>query len=309
MRERTGNIRLTLFWLLAAAAAGSAGPLTAVESRPQVEVKLLTDRTAVKAGEKFRIGVLFKISEGSHIYWQNPGDAGLAPEIKWVLPEGFSSGPLFWPLPRRMEEPGGLFVNAYTDEVLLFSWVQPPAVLKEGSLKVAAEANWLVCRRICVQESARPEIELAIGRPADASAGDSAVFQRYSALVPRGAGEHPDLRLESYWDGWTGDQRNVRLGIIALESADSLPEFEAQRREIQWFSYPSSSLTSENIHLNPEQSGNSRLVLHLLVRKLENNEPWPQLWGGVLTVRLVKSDQQVIDYALSFDFTDRDSVP
>ena len=309
MSERTGNFRFARFWLLAVAAAWSAGPVRAVEPRPQVEVKLLSDRARVQPGEKFRIGVLFKISEGSHIYWQNPGDAGLAPEIKWVLPEGFSAGPLFWPVPRRMEEPGGLFVNAYTDEVLLFSWVQPTAALKESSIKVAAEANWLVCRRICVQESARPEIELAAGRSADAPGGDRAIFQRYAGLVPRGAEEHPGLRSESYWDGWTGEQRNVRLGVITLESDDNETEFQAQHREIQWFGYPSSSLTSENIHLDPEQSGDSRLVLHLLVRKLENNEPWPQLWGGVLTVRLVKFDQQVIDYALSFDFTDRDSVP
>ena len=38
---------------------------------------------------------------GWHVYWRNPGDAGLPPEIAWTLPPGFTAGEIAWPTPER----------------------------------------------------------------------------------------------------------------------------------------------------------------------------------------------------------------
>ncbi len=40
-----------------------------------------------------------------HVYWRNPGDSGLPPEVAWTLPAGFSAGPLQWPAPSRIPWP------------------------------------------------------------------------------------------------------------------------------------------------------------------------------------------------------------
>ena len=38
---------------------------------------------------------------GWHVYWRNPGDAGLPTEIAWTLPPGFTAGEIAWPTPER----------------------------------------------------------------------------------------------------------------------------------------------------------------------------------------------------------------
>ncbi|MDG2051795.1 MAG: protein-disulfide reductase DsbD family protein, partial [Myxococcota bacterium] len=41
--------------------------------------ELLVDAATVAPGARVRIGVLFELQPGWHIYWQNPGDSGAAP--------------------------------------------------------------------------------------------------------------------------------------------------------------------------------------------------------------------------------------
>ena len=56
---------------------------------------------------------------GWHTYWQFPGDAGIPTEIKWKLPPGWKAGPIQWPIPLKLNEPGDIQIYGYHDEVLL----------------------------------------------------------------------------------------------------------------------------------------------------------------------------------------------
>ncbi len=93
------------------------------DGRELVHATLLTDTATVQAGQKFHIGVLYKIEPDWHIYWKYAGDSGIPTEIEWHLPPGFQAGPLQWPLPSRDKEPGDLEVFAYGSEVLLYAEV------------------------------------------------------------------------------------------------------------------------------------------------------------------------------------------
>src|ERR1700704_3108058 len=91
------------------------------DGRELVRATLLTDAATVQAGQKFHIGVLYKIEPAWHIYWKCAGDSGIPTEIQWHLPPGFQAGPLQWPLPGRDKEPGDLEVFAYGSGGFFFS--------------------------------------------------------------------------------------------------------------------------------------------------------------------------------------------
>jgi len=294
-----------IFILFAAIALPCGGSALAPDSRALVDVSLLADRDSLAPGEKFRLGLLFRISPGSHIYWINPGDAGLAPEIEWELPEGFRAGPVFWPAPQRMEEPGGLLVNVYTEEVLLFCWVLAPERIKDTSISLKARANWLVCRKFCTQESAGVSLELPVGSSSAESIPGRDIFSRYAARVPRPANEFPALRSDARWIGKLQQTPETRTGVIVLESLDENSLWLTGEGQFCWFGYPSEALGSGDIHYDSAQSSAGRLVLHLNVRKLEGVEPWPAQWGGVLTARLVKAGADTVSYLLSLSFTEQ----
>ncbi len=83
--------------LFAPATPASAAESTAMRS-PRAIVTLISDTDAPVPGQPFRLGLRFRLSPGWHIYWRNPGDSGLPPEISFTLPAGApgrGAGPSF----------------------------------------------------------------------------------------------------------------------------------------------------------------------------------------------------------------------
>ena len=87
---------------------------------PRVAARLLIHPDDVGAA-RVRVGVLFEMDPGWHIYWRNPGESGLPTEIHWSSP-GAAFSELSWPTPRVFDEAEGLFTTyGYVDQVLLAS--------------------------------------------------------------------------------------------------------------------------------------------------------------------------------------------
>jgi thiol:disulfide interchange protein DsbD len=153
------------------------GVASAAEEPQPVRARLVVDSVRPAPGAPLHVGVLFEIEDGWHIYWKNPGDAGLATEVRLALPEGLEAGDQRWPTPRRFTQPGGLAGYGYERSLLLASEARlagpPPA---DGS-PVVAETSWLACKEVCLLGSARLE-----GRwPLDAAAAE---FERWRAELP-----------------------------------------------------------------------------------------------------------------------------
>lgn len=123
-----------------------AGPIEA----PHVKVSFVAERTAATPGEALTVGVFFALDEHWHVYWQNPGDSGEAPKIRWALPAGWSAGAIEWPAPSPI--PVGPLLNyGYEGTVLLPVTLAVPASAPVGeTAAIEATVSWLVCREDCI---------------------------------------------------------------------------------------------------------------------------------------------------------------
>src|SRR5688572_20202110 len=135
MRLWATSSLLSLFLVLNAGAAERPGTVTA---------KLLASADAAVPGETFTLGVHLKIPAEWHTYWINPGESGQATQIKLSGPPGFEFGAIQWPLPKRIDAPGGVSYG-YEDEVLLMVPVRVGRDVAAGGA-ITAEVSWLVCK-------------------------------------------------------------------------------------------------------------------------------------------------------------------
>ena len=110
-----------------------------------VRVSLRADTSTIVPGQPFTVAVTFKLDPTWHVYFKDPGESGMPPEIKWTLPAGLTSGELQFPKPEVLKTPAGTnFV--YHDEVWLLVTMTPGSEFKAGSVvEIAADVSWLEC--------------------------------------------------------------------------------------------------------------------------------------------------------------------
>lgn len=175
--------------LLLLAALFAWVPALARESAPVVSPRatasLVSEAAAIAPGQPFRLALHLRLAPGWHTYWSNPGDAGAAVELHLELPEGWSASALAFPAPRRI--PFGPLVNfGFEGEAVLLLAVTPPADLRPGeTARIAGEATWLVCERICIPEEGRFELALPVEPQPRPSGSARPLFLAAEAALPR----------------------------------------------------------------------------------------------------------------------------
>ncbi len=175
------------FWLAFALLAFAALPhrshAQVFEGRELVKAELLADTNAIAPGRAFTIGLHLRMVPGWHTYWKFPGDAGIPTEIKWSLPPGWKAGEILWPIPLKLTEPGDIQIYGYHDEVLLLQEITPPASISESTVKLSAEANWLVCERLCIPGAATLSLDLPVN--AQGAPANEELFSRFRRALPQ----------------------------------------------------------------------------------------------------------------------------
>ena len=136
----------------------SAAPLF---KDPQLTVDLIAEPKPVEPGKPFTVGLRFRPESGWHIYWKNPGDSGMAPTVQWKLPEGYTAGPLQFPLPEKILAPP-LVTYGYEMETLLLTEITPPTgQTVPAKIKIGADLDWLVCKEICLPGKASLDLNVS----------------------------------------------------------------------------------------------------------------------------------------------------
>jgi len=168
-------------WLIVATVPHGLGQT--YQGKQLVKAELLADASAIVPGKAFTVGLLLRMAPGWHTYWKFSGDAGLPTELKWKLPQGWKIGEIQWPIPLKTIDPGDIETYGYENEVLLTQEITPPSKIDESSLKLSAEANWLVCEKICIPGGETLQLELPISTTSQPA--NTELFARYRRLLPQ----------------------------------------------------------------------------------------------------------------------------
>ncbi len=171
-----------------------------------VQASLVADTTTVVPGKPFTAGLLLKMVPRWHTYWQYPGDAGIPTELKWALPAGWKAGPMQWPIPLKLTEPGDIQIYGYHDEVLLMMQLTPPATIANKSAHLAGDADWLVCEKVCIPGSGKVQLDLAVGDSAPPA--NQELFEKFRGQLPRALPNEAGAALR-----WSRTAKEFRLKI------------------------------------------------------------------------------------------------
>ena len=144
-----------------------------------IEPALVAEGPAPPGGE-VELAVRMRPAPGWHGYWLNPGDAGLPMTLDWVLPAGFSAGPLRYPVPTRLMV-AGLMNYVFERDYAVLVRLKVPMDAK-GVIPIRANARWLACTdKICVPEQG----QLALDLPVGSGTPDRAEFDAWRKGLPQ----------------------------------------------------------------------------------------------------------------------------
>ncbi len=207
--------------MLTAAAACGEARAAEPETRSPAEAALVAEDAWVRpeTGGSFRIGVLFRLEPGWHLYWKNPGDSGLAPSIEWELPPGLEAGPVEWPYPEAIPD-GPLMNYGYPSDVLLPVTVRVFGALPAGApVTLKARVRWVVCRETCIPGKADLSLVLPVGTaPPGKNARAARGFAESAARRPVEIAAVP----WSFRAARQGDR--IVLGLAPAAGAGEIPE-------------------------------------------------------------------------------------
>ncbi|HEY6136005.1 MAG TPA: thioredoxin family protein [Rubrivivax sp.] len=133
--------------------ASAAVPDRTVVDTGQVRAELLAHAPeGVAPGKPLWVGLQLVHAPHWHTYWKNPGDSGLPTLLDWKLPAGVGASDIAWPTPSRL--PVGPLMNfGYEGTVLLPVELTVPAGFSAETLDIQLQADWLVCKDVCIPES------------------------------------------------------------------------------------------------------------------------------------------------------------
>jgi len=241
--------------LLVLLLAGPAFAQPSVVQTDNVRAELVSDAATVKAGEPFWVGLRQTIRPKWHTYWKNPGESGLPTEIAWTLPPGAKADAIVWPTPTLFDI-GGVTNYGFKDEAMLLVRITPPADFA-GALKIAAEANWLVCEDVCIPEEGKFELTLPSGAAATpAPPAVRTLFETARRRVP----------TESPWSARYGVAKSGDPTLI-VEAKGLKPDtisdiyfFPAEWGAVATMAKQTASVTAEGIRI-PLRKGEAKTAM------------------------------------------------
>jgi DsbC/DsbD-like thiol-disulfide interchange protein len=213
------------------------------------------------------LGFYVEPEPGWHLYWANPGDAGLAPNARWTLPAGFTAGPLRHPVPRKTVESGVVSLE-HEGQVLLLSEISPPASgWPAGPWKVSAVLEWMACRESCI--TGESPVEVPFPPDAAAIAEGRSLREKFASRFPRplaGSG----VIVGAAGAEWTGSAWSVEIALSGPRAGEAS----------DFYAYPVDDFVIDNAGV---VCRDGKIVVPLVPSKGPGS-PRPSVVSGVLVV-------------------------
>jgi thiol:disulfide interchange protein DsbD len=231
-------MRLLLFhlfslFLIAGAGFAQDGPANSYgasfdEESVDSKARLVSEVSSVSPGKPYTVAVTLPHPAGWHTYYLNSGGVELPPSLDWKLPEGFSAGPIQWPVPEILK--GDFSTNlAYEHSVTLLVEITPSAEIAEGeSVELAVDAMWQFCKPgRCENAEANLQLKLPVG-DAELDSAQLELFTKTRKSIPK---SDESLKFSALRDG---NALSLEIGIgdelrppLELEFIPNQPFLEA----------------------------------------------------------------------------------
>ena len=187
--------------LLILALALWIGTLT-TEAQVASTVALHSEQKSIAPGQPFTVALQLSHPAEWHSYYKNSGGVELAPSIAWILPDGFSAGPIQWPVP---EVKDGYFGKSfiYSGSPVFLVELRAPASLQGGqTITLTANAAWQICKQSCINENGSFTLTLPVAATAEKDATLTGLFREARARLPL---EDAKLEISAVSEGGGAD--------------------------------------------------------------------------------------------------------
>jgi DsbC/DsbD-like thiol-disulfide interchange protein len=175
--KRRGRLAGWMLLTMALLVVGSRG-----EEKPLGKVELLlleSDPPSIMT-----VGLHIELAPGWHLYWINPGDAGLAPEISWELPLGYQAGPLRFPTPEKIVH-GDIVAYGFKNEVIILCEISASGPLTSiEAPTIACRLDWMACRESCTTGRVTAKLLPAVQTQVDLKRSRE-ILSRFAARFPK----------------------------------------------------------------------------------------------------------------------------
>ena len=128
---------------LASAAADDSVPSPGAS----LTLRPLAEAGTYAPGRGFTLAIDLAVPNGWHTYWINPGETGMAPDVKWRLPPGVALAALHFPVPQRFDDGVSISIGYEKHTRLLADFTTTTEVA--GALEIGLAAVWMICRESC----------------------------------------------------------------------------------------------------------------------------------------------------------------
>jgi thiol:disulfide interchange protein DsbD len=250
--------------LIPAALLASIAPVVAQSGSASV-ASLVSENKTIAPGQPFTLALKLDHPQDWHSYYRNSGGVELPPSITWKLPEGFTAGPIQWPVP---EVKDGFFGKSfvYHGSPAFLVEISPPESLPAGgSITLTADAAWQICKESCINESKSFTLTLPVTAVAEKDPAQAELFANARKNLPV---RDASVEIAAHSDG--GDVQ-LRIANLKGTPTDFIPN--------QPFLQPASAGGSI------QREGDDWLVTLKRIRKdaLDNDVAQGKSLSGILT--------------------------
>lgn len=161
--------------------------IAATGGSSHLKAELIQEEETFQAGRPFWVALHLTLQDDWHVYWKNPGDAGMPLKVEWKLPAGFEAGPLQWPFPEKFTV-ADMVGFGYKGEVILLSQITPATNWNaKESTTLQADVKWLVCSSLtCQPGSSSVSLPLKVAEQSPQPRAEFAtIFERARSKIPQ----------------------------------------------------------------------------------------------------------------------------
>ena len=263
------------------------------DDKPQLQVRLVISKDPALSKDPTskdptpRVGILFDLAPGWHLYWRNPGETGIAPELGLRV-DGYRTLDVAWPTPEVFREADGLFTTyGYEGRVLLVTSVEANATRSsevdddfDASRSLAslvhADTTVLVCRTQCVPASVVLSSPLDQGLSDQDQARVDALFRETDARVPVAASAL-GFEANARWTRTTpntNETEKLEVGIrtCANSNGERCPTVDATSKHALFIPMEGETFEFSEAQLVADDASAGHFTISLDALRLEEGE-------------------------------------